>query len=37
MVEKEFKNIEVAFINIVNDIVGAITGPDTLVLTWCEI
>ena len=37
MIEKEFKNIEVAFINIVNNIVGAVTGPDTLVLTWCEI
>lgn len=37
MVEKEFKNIEVAFINIVNDIVGAVTGPNTLVFSWCEI
>lgn len=37
MIEKEFKNIEVALINIVNDIVGAVTGPNTLTFAWCEI
>jgi len=37
MVEKEFKNVEVAFINIINNVVGAPTGPNTLALAWCEI
>lgn len=36
-VENEFKNTEVAFLNIINNIVGAVTGPNTLVLAWCEI
>ncbi len=37
MIENEFKNTEVAFLNIINDIVGAVTGPNTLALAWCEI
>jgi DegV family protein with EDD domain len=37
MIENEFKNTEVAFLNIINNIVGAVTGPNTLVLAWCEI
>ena len=34
--EKDFKNIEVAFLNIINNVVGAPTGPNTLALSWCE-
>ncbi len=37
MIEKEFKNVEIAFINIINNVVGAPTGPNTLALAWCEI
>ena len=37
MAEKEFTNIEVAFINIINDVVGSATGPNTLSFAWCEI
>jgi len=37
MVEKEFENTEVAFINIINDVVGAPAGPNALTLAWCEI
>jgi len=37
MVEKEFKNIEVSFINIINNIVGVLAGPNTLAFAWCEI
>ena len=37
MVEKEFKNIEVSFINIINNIVGVVSGPDALAFAWCEI
>ena len=37
MAEKELENIEVAFINIIDDVVGSITGPNTLAFAWCEI
>jgi len=37
MAEKELKNTEVAFINIINNVVGAPTGPGTLAFAWCEI
>lgn len=36
MIESKFKNTEVVFMNIINDIVGAISGPGTLVLSWCD-
>jgi DegV family protein with EDD domain len=37
MAEKELRNTEVAFINIINNVVGAPTGPGTLAFAWCEI
>ncbi len=37
MIEKEYQNANVVFINIINNIVGAVTGPNTLALAWCEI
>jgi len=37
MIEKESKNIEVAFINIINNIVGVLAGPNALVFALCEI
>jgi hypothetical protein len=37
MAERELENIEVAFISIINDIVGSVTGPNTLCFAWCEI
>lgn len=36
MVEKE-ENTEVASLNIMGNVIGAITGPNTLVFAWCEI
>jgi DegV family protein with EDD domain len=36
-IEKEFSNVEVAFVNIINDVLGAPTGPNTLAFAWCEI
>jgi DegV family protein with EDD domain len=36
-IEKEFSNVEVAFVNIINDVIGAPTGPNTLASAWCEI
>jgi len=37
MIEKRFENIEIAFINIINNVVGAPTGPNTLAFAWCKI
>ena len=36
-IESKFQNIEIAFVNIINDILGAPTGPNTLTFAWCEI
>jgi len=37
MVEKQFENTEVVFLNIINNVVGAPAGPDTLVISFCQI
>lgn len=37
MIEKEFKNTEVIFLNIINNVVGAPAGPNTITLAWAEI
>ncbi len=37
MVEEQLENIEVAFINIINNVVGVVTGPNTLAIAWCEV
>lgn len=34
MIEKNLNNAEVVFINLVDDILGVILGPDVLVLAW---
>lgn len=36
MIEKEFDKTEVVFINILNNVVGSLAGPDTLALSWHE-
>lgn len=36
MIEEEFGNSKVVAINIIDDILGTLTGPDTLILGWCE-
>ncbi len=36
MIEKESKNVEVAFLNILDNIIGSLTGPDAITLSWCE-
>jgi DegV family protein with EDD domain len=36
-IEKEYSNVEVAFVNIINDVLGAPTGPNTLAFAWCGI
>ena len=37
MIEKVFKNTEIIFLNILNNVVGTLAGPDALALAWCEI
>jgi DegV family protein with EDD domain len=37
MIEKSSKNIEVAFVNIIDDVIGTLAGPDTIFLAWLEI
>jgi len=34
MIESEFNNIEVVFINLIDDVVGAVAGPKSLTLGW---
>jgi DegV family protein with EDD domain len=36
MAEKHLENIEVLFVNLINDVVGSVTGPGTLAVAWCE-
>lgn len=37
MIEKDFKSIEFPFLNILDNVLGALAGPGTLALAWCEI
>ena len=37
MVERELENTEVAFVNLIDNVLGVLVGPDTLILAWCEI
>jgi len=37
LIEKNFKNTEVVFINLIDNVIGVLVGPDTLILAWCEI
>jgi DegV family protein with EDD domain len=36
MVEKISPNIEVLFMNIINNVVGVVAGPNAITLGWCE-
>lgn len=37
MIEKASDNNQVGFINIIDNILGTLTGPNTIFLSWCEI
>ena len=37
LIEKNLKNTEVVFINLIDNVLGVLVGPDTLILAWCEI
>jgi len=36
-VEKKLENTEAAFVNIIDNILGAPTGPGTLSVAWCKV
>ena len=36
-IENEFKGVEVAFVSLIDNVLGVLIGPDALVLAWCEI
>jgi len=36
-IEKGVPTIEVAFINLIDNVLGVLLGPDALILAWCEI
>jgi len=36
MIEKELKGVEVAFINLIDNVLGVLVGPDAFVLAWAE-
>jgi len=35
-IEKELEGVEVAFINLIDNVLGVLVGPNTLVLAWSE-
>jgi len=37
MLQKEFQNIEITFLNLIDNVIGSLVGPGTLVCAWCEI
>ena len=36
MIENQFKNAKVAFVNIIDNILGSISGPNTIICAWYE-
>ena len=37
MIEKELKGTEVAFINLIDNVLGVLVGPNALILAWSEV
>lgn len=37
MIEKEFKNTEVAFLNLIDNVLGILAGPNAMLCGWCEV
>ncbi len=36
MIEKELKGTEIVFLNLIDDVLGVLVGPDSLIFAWCE-
>jgi len=37
IIEKNLENVEIVFVNLIDDVLGAILGPDTLALGWAPV
>lgn len=37
LIENEFKEVEITFINLVDNVIGGLAGPDALILAWTEV
>lgn len=37
MLKKDFLNIEIVFLNLIDNVIGSIAGPGTLVCAWCPV
>jgi len=37
IIERELENAEVSFISLIDNVLGVLVGPDSLILAWCEI
>ena len=37
MIERELENAEVVFISLIDNVLGVLVGPGSLILAWCEI
>jgi DegV family protein with EDD domain len=35
-IEKELSGAEVTFLNLIDNVLGVLTGPDSLIVAWCE-
>ncbi|MFH1401995.1 MAG: DegV family protein [Parcubacteria group bacterium] len=36
MIENNFKNVEIVFVNILNNVIGILAGPNAIVAAWCQ-
>lgn len=36
MIEKGVENVEVAFLNLIDNVLGVLTGPNAILCAWCE-
>jgi len=36
MIEEEFENTEVAFLNLIDNVLGVLAGPNAILCAWCE-
>jgi DegV family protein with EDD domain len=37
MMESSSQNTEVAFVSLIDNVIGTLTGPDSMILSWCKI
>ena len=37
MIEKNLENTEVAFVNLIDNVLGVLVGPNAIILAWCKL